>query len=47
MYPYIFSLEIPWLNITLEPRFYGLFYAIAVLIGSQIVIAEIARGDQA
>ena len=43
MYPYIFSLEIPWLNITLEPRFYGLFYAVAVLIGSQIVIAEIAR----
>jgi len=33
MYPYIFSLEIPWLNITLEPRFYGLFYAVAVLIG--------------
>ena len=43
MYPYIFSLEIPWLNITLEPRFYGLFYAVAVLIGSQIVIAEITR----
>ena len=43
MYPYIFSLEIPWINITLEPRFYGLFYAVAVLIGSQIVIAEIAR----
>jgi len=43
MYPYIFSFEIPWLNITLEPRFYGLFYAVSVLIGSQIVITEIAR----
>ena len=43
MYPYIFSIEIPWFNITLEPRYYGLFYAIAVLIGSKIVLSEIKR----
>ena len=43
MYPYIFSIEIPWFNITLEPRYYGLFYAIAVLIGSRIVLLEIKR----
>ena len=43
MYPYIFSVEIPWFNITLEPRYYGLFYAIAVLIGSRIVLSEIKR----
>ena len=43
MYPYIFSIEIPWFNITLEPRYYGLFYAIAVLIGSRIVVSEIKR----
>jgi len=43
MHPYIFSIEIPWFNITLEPRYYGLFYAIAVLIGSRIVLAEIKR----
>ena len=43
MYPYIFSVEIPWFKITLEPRYYGLFYAIAVLIGSRIVLSEIKR----
>ena len=43
MYPHIFSIEIPWFNITLEPRYYGLFYAIAVLIGSRIVLSEIKR----
>ena len=43
MNPYIFSIEIPWFNITLEPRYYGLFYAIAVLIGSRIVLSEIKR----
>ena len=43
MYPYIFSVEIPWFNINLEPRFYGLFYAISILISSRIVISEIAR----
>ena len=43
MHPYIFSIEIPWFNITLEPRYYGLFYAIAVLIGSRIVLSEIKR----
>ena len=43
MQPYIFSIEIPWFNITLEPRYYGLFYAIAVLIGSRIVLSEIKR----
>ena len=43
MYPYIFSIDIPWFNITLEPRYYGLFYAIAVLIGSRIVLSEIKR----
>ena len=34
MFPTLFSLEIPFLDLTLEPRFYGLFYAIAILIGS-------------
>jgi len=43
MYPYIFSVDIPWFNITLEPRFYGLFYAISLLIGTRIVLSEIAR----
>ena len=43
MHTYIFSIEIPWFNITLEPRYYGLFYAIAVLIGSRIVLSEIKR----
>ena len=43
MHPYIFSIEIPWFNISLEPRYYGLFYAIAVLIGSRIVLSEIKR----
>ena len=43
MHPYIFSIEIPWFNITLEPRYYGLFYAIAILNGSRIVLSEIKR----
>ena len=43
MYPYIFSVEIPWLNINLEPRYYGLFYAISILISSKIVVSEISR----
>ena len=43
MYPYIFSVEIPWFNISIEPRYYGLFYAISVLIGSRIVLSEIKR----
>ena len=43
MYPSIFSLEIPFLGITLEPRFYGLFYAISVLIGARIVLSEVRR----
>ena len=43
MYPTIFSLEIPFLNLTLEPRFYGLFYAICVLIAARIVQAEVRR----
>ena len=43
MYPTIFSLEIPFLNLTLEPRFYGLFYAICVLIAARIVQAEVHR----
>ena len=41
--PEIFSLDIPFLNFTLEPRFYGLGYAIAVMIGYKIVFAEFAR----
>ena len=41
--PYIFSLEIPLINFTLEPRFYGLFYAISILLGYRILISEIAR----
>jgi phosphatidylglycerol:prolipoprotein diacylglycerol transferase len=43
MYPYIFSVEIPWFNIMLEPRFYGLFYAVSLLISTRIVLAEVAR----
>ncbi len=43
MHPYIFSLEIPWLGIMLEPRFYGLFYAVSVLIGVRIVLSEVRR----
>jgi len=43
MYPYIFTLHIPWIDITLQPRFYGLFYAIAILIGSRIAISEVER----
>jgi len=43
MYPYIFSIEIPWLGINLEPRYYGLFYAISVIISSRIVISEVSR----
>ena len=43
MYPTIFSLEIPFWGITLEPRFYGLFYAISVLIGARIVLSEVRR----
>ena len=30
MFPTLFSLEIPFLDLTLEPRFYGLFYAIDI-----------------
>ena len=43
MYPYIFSIEIPWFNIVLEPRFYGLFYAISLLISTRIVLSEVSR----
>ena len=43
MYPYIFSIDIPWLGINIEPRFYGLFYAISIIISSRIVILEVAR----
>ena len=43
MYPYIFSVEIPWFNIMLEPRFYGLFYAVSLLISMRIVLSEVAR----
>jgi len=43
MYPYIFSVEIPWFNIMLEPRFYGLFYAVSLLISTRLVLAEVAR----
>ena len=43
MYPYIFSVEIPWFNIMLEPRFYGLFYAVSLLISTRIVFTEVAR----
>ena len=43
MYPYIFTLEIPWIDITLQPRFYGLFYAISILLGFKIVLSEAGR----
>ena len=41
--PEIFSLYIPFLNFTLEPRFYGLAYAISLIIGYRIVLSEFAR----
>lgn len=41
--PYIFSWEVPFLNFTLEPRFYGLFYAIAIILGNRILLSEIRR----
>lgn len=41
--PYIFSLEIPFLNFTLEPRFYGLFYLISIVLGYRIFLSEIKR----
>ena len=40
--PYIFSLEIPGI-LTLEPRFYGLFYAISLILGYKILCAEAKR----
>ena len=43
MYPSIFTVEIPWFNIMLEPRFYGLFYAVSLLISTRIVLMEVAR----
>ena len=43
MYPYLFTLEIPYLNFTLEPRFYGLFYVISLLIGYRIFLSEVKR----
>ena len=43
MYPYLFSIEIPYIHLNLEPRFYGLFYAISILISSRIVIKEVSR----
>ncbi|MGK5095502.1 prolipoprotein diacylglyceryl transferase [Deltaproteobacteria bacterium TL4] len=43
MYPYIFQVDIPWINITLQPRFYGLFYAISIMFGYKIVLSEVRR----
>lgn len=40
--PYIFSLEIPGI-LTLEPRFYGLFYAISLILGYKILCSEAKR----
>ena len=45
--PYIFSLEIPGIDLTLEPRFYGLFYAIAVIAGYKILVSEANRRNLA
>ncbi len=45
--PEIFSLTIPFLEITLEPRYYGLFYAISILLGYRIHVAESKRRNLA
>ena len=41
--PYLFSWELPFLGFPLEPRFYGLFYAISILLGFRILVSEIKR----
>lgn len=41
--PYIFSLQIPGIDLTLEPRFYGLFYAISIILGYKILSSEAKR----
>ncbi|MBF0287755.1 MAG: prolipoprotein diacylglyceryl transferase [SAR324 cluster bacterium] len=41
--PYLFSIEIPVMNITLEPRFYGVFYAISILLGYRVLLSESRR----
>ncbi len=41
--PYLFSIEIPVINLPLEPRFYGVFYVISVLLGARILLSEIRR----
>ena len=41
--PYIFSLKVPGIELTLEPRFYGLFYAIAIVAGYKILLSESIR----
>lgn len=41
--PHIFRLEIPFINLTLEPRFYGLFYAIAIIMGFRVLLHENKR----
>lgn len=41
--PHIFSLEIPWINFMLAPRFYGLFYVIALFFGYKILLSESKR----
>ncbi|MBF0279185.1 MAG: prolipoprotein diacylglyceryl transferase [SAR324 cluster bacterium] len=41
--PYIFSVELPFLGFPLEPRFYGLFYAISILLGYKILVSESKR----
>jgi phosphatidylglycerol---prolipoprotein diacylglyceryl transferase len=41
--PYLFSLRIPVLDVTLEPRFYGLFIAVALLVGYRILVSEAVR----
>ena len=43
--PYIFSLEIPGIGLTLEPRFYGLFYAFAIIAGYKVLISEAIRRE--
>ena len=43
MQPYIFSITIPWFDVTLEPRYYGLFYAISIMLGYKILFKEAQR----
>lgn len=41
--PYLFSFTIPGTTFTIEPRFYGVFYAISLILGYRILLSEVHR----